>query len=107
VLAAARASTPRSQEARWVVLDPTASLELASGGLPRSSITLAGPMKLRCVSLVHASGTESTALPCLPVTLPVLPPDFQDPVDRGTAMGAWLLAEIVRNDSLAPAGRVQ
>jgi lysophospholipase L1-like esterase len=107
VLAAARAWTPRSEEARWLVLDPTASRELASQGPSHRSLKMAGPLKLRCVSLVHASSTVSTELPCLPVTLPILPPDLQDPVDQGTAMGAWLLAEIVRNDSLAPAGRVQ
>lgn len=101
VLAAARAWTPRSEEARWLVLDP------ATAQAPPQALAMAGPVTLRCASLMPASGAVRTGAPCLPVTLPALPPDLQDPVDRGVTMGAWLLAELVRNDSLAPAGRVR
>jgi hypothetical protein len=100
VLAAARAWTPRSGETRWLVLDPA-----ASEALPQP-LAMTGPVMLRCASLVPARGTVRAGAPCLPVMLPVLPPDLQDPVEQGVTMGAWLLAEIVRNDSLAPAGRV-
>jgi hypothetical protein len=100
VLTAARAWTPRSEEARWLVLDP------ATSQAPPHALAMAGPVTLRCASLIPASGTVRAGAPCLPVTLPVLPPDLQDPVDRGVTMGAWLLAELVRNDTLAPVGRV-
>jgi hypothetical protein len=99
VLSATRAWTPRSEEARWLVLDPA-----ASQAVPRS-IATAGPVSLRCVSLVPTQDAAHTGEPCLPVTLPALPPDLQDPLDRGVAMGAWLLAELVRNDSLVPPRR--
>ena len=71
----------------------------ASQALPRS-IATAGPVSLRCASLVPTQDAARTGEPCLPVALPLLPPDLQDPLDRGAALGAWLLAELVRNDSL-------
>ncbi len=94
VLSAARAWTPRSEEARWLVIDPG-----AAHALPRT-IATAGPVSLRCASLVSPSATAQSGEPCLPVTLPALPPDLQDPLDRGVTLGAWLLAELVRHDSL-------
>jgi lysophospholipase L1-like esterase len=99
VLSVARAWTPRSEEARWLVLDPAALQTL-----PRALAT-DGLVMLRCASLVPASGTVRDGEPCLTVTLPALPPDLQDPVDRGVTVGAWLLAELVRHDSLAAARR--
>lgn len=99
VLATARAWAPRSEEARWLVLDPAASQTLPP------ALTRDGPVTLRCASLGPASGTVHNGTPCLPVTLPNLPPDLQDPTFRGVTVGAWLLAELVRNDVLAPAGR--
>jgi len=100
LLAAARASTPRSGEVAWVVIDP-----VVSEVLPEPPVRT-GPVMVRCASLIPAKVTVRAKATCLPVTIPALPPDLQDPVDQGVAMGAWLLAEIVRNDSLAPAGRV-
>jgi len=100
VLAAAQTWTPRSGETRWLVFDPA-----ASEALPQP-LTMTGPMTLRCASLIPARGTVRAGAPCLPVMLPVLPPDLQDPVEQGVTMGAWLLAELVRNDSLVPIGRV-
>ncbi|WP_407739586.1 GDSL-type esterase/lipase family protein [Hyalangium sp.] len=94
VLSAARAWTPRSEEARWLVLDPGAAHALPG------TIATSGPVSLRCASLVSSSGTAPSQEPCLPVTLPALPPDLQDPLDRGVTLGAWLLAELVRHDSL-------
>ncbi|WP_224369442.1 GDSL-type esterase/lipase family protein [Hyalangium versicolor] len=99
VLAATRAWTPRSEEARWLVLDPS-----AAHALPRS-IAKAGPVSLRCASLVSTRDAAPGEETCLPVTLPPLPPDLQDPIDRGVTVGAWLLAELVRHDSLVAAGR--
>ena len=101
VLAAARTWPPRSGEARWLVLDPAASQALLPHARAKDEA-----VTLRCASLVPAGGTVHAGAPCLRVTLPVLPADLQDPVDRGVTMGAWLLAELVRNDSLAPVGRV-
>lgn len=93
LLAAARAWTPRSEEARWLVVDSGAAQPprpVAKDGLPA----------LRCASLVPASNPAREGEPCLPVTLPPLPEDLQDPMDRGGTVGAWLLAELVRQDSM-------
>ena len=59
VLSAARAWTPHSEEARWLVLDPA-----TSQALPHS-IATAGPVSLRCASLVATQDTARTrtALP--------------------------------------------
>jgi lysophospholipase L1-like esterase len=67
---------------------------------PPSTSATAGPVSQRCASIVPLSTTAQSGEPCLPVTLPALPPDLQDPLDRGVTVGAWLLAELVRNDSL-------
>jgi lysophospholipase L1-like esterase len=93
LLSAARAWTPRSEEARWLVLDPGARQDL-----PRP-LAKDGLATLRCASLVPASETARDGEPCLSVTLPPLPEDLQDPMDRGVTVGAWLLAELVRQDS--------
>ncbi|WP_224249416.1 GDSL-type esterase/lipase family protein [Hyalangium gracile] len=93
VLSAARAWTPRSEEARWLVLDPA-----AAQAVPHS-IATAGPVSLRCASLVATREPARSGEPCVPVTLPPLPPDLQDPHDRGVTVGAWILAELVRHDS--------
>jgi lysophospholipase L1-like esterase len=94
VLSAARALTPRSEEARWLVLDPGAS------HAPPRKIATAGPVSLRCASLVSSSDTAQSGEPCLSVTLPALPSDLQDPLVRGVTLGAWLLSELVRHDAL-------
>jgi lysophospholipase L1-like esterase len=101
VLAVTRAWTPRSEEARWLILDPAAS------HAPPHSIATAGPVNLRCASLVAASDAARSGAPCLPVALPPLPPDLQDPLDRGVTVGAWLLAELVRHDSLPAVRRTR
>ena len=98
LLSAARAWTPRSEEARWLVLDPG-----TPGPLPRT-LAKDGPVTLRCASLVSVSGAARDGEPCIPLTLPSLPPDLQDPLDRGVTVGAWLLAELVRRDSRVAAG---
>ncbi|MBN1208859.1 MAG: esterase [Myxococcaceae bacterium] len=97
VLAVTRAWTPRSEEARWLILEPGAPHD------PPHAIATAGPVNLRCAALVPASAAARSGAPCLPVTLPPLPPDLQDPLDRGVTVGAWLLAELVRHDSLSAA----
>jgi lysophospholipase L1-like esterase len=97
VLSVARAWTPRSEEARWLVLEPG-----ASQGPPRP-IATAGPVNLRCATIVSSGDAPRSGEPCVPVTLPPLPLDLQDPHDRGVTVGAWLLAELVRHDSLAAA----
>jgi lysophospholipase L1-like esterase len=94
LLSAARAWTPRSEEARWLVLEPG-----ATHALPRREAK-DGLAPVRCASLVPASGTAREGEPCLSVTLPPLPEDLQDPMDRGGTVGAWLLAELVRQDSM-------
>jgi len=99
VLSAARASTPRSEEARWLVLDPG-----ASQALPRALATT-GPVTLRCVSLAPSSSTARSGEPCLSINLPPMPADLHDPADPAVMMGAWLLAELVRHDSLPTARR--
>jgi hypothetical protein len=100
VLKVARASTPRSGEVAWLVIDP-----VTSEVLPETPVRT-GPMAARCASLIPAKAAVRAREACLPVALPVPPPDLQDPVDQGVMMGAWLLAELVRNDTLTPAGRV-
>ena len=97
VLASSRARSVRAEEARWLVLEPGATLPL-----PRS-IAQAGPVTLRCASLVSQPGAASSTEPCLAVALPPLPPDLQEPGHRGIAAGAWLLAEITRHDWLTAA----
>lgn len=94
LLAAARAWTPRSEEARWLVLDSGAAQPLPQ------PLAKDGLATLRCASLVPASNPAREGEPCLPVTLPPLPEDLQDPMDRGGTVGAWLLAELVRQDSM-------
>lgn len=98
VLWAARAWTPRSDEARWLILEPGTSQG------PLRTIATAGPVNLRCASLVPTRDTAWSGAPCLPVTLPPLPLDLLDPHDRGVTLGAWLLAELIRHDSLAAGG---
>ncbi len=98
VLSAARVWTPHSEDARWLVLGTG-----AAQALPRSLAT-AGPVSTRCAALVSALGAPWQGEPCVPLTLPSLPADLQDPLDRGVTVGAWLLAELVRNDS-RPASR--
>ncbi|MDY7225473.1 GDSL-type esterase/lipase family protein [Hyalangium rubrum] len=95
VLSASRAWTPRSEEARWVVLGAEASQS------PPRPIAVSGPADQRCVTFVSESSPARGGEPCLPVALPPLPPDLQDPLHRGVAAGAWLLAEIVRHDALS------
>jgi lysophospholipase L1-like esterase len=94
VLATTRAWRPGSAEERWLVLNPG-----AAHTLPRS-IATAGPVTLRCASLVPAGDTARGQEPCLPVPLPFLPLDLQDPLDRGGTVGVWLLSELVRHDAL-------
>lgn len=65
---------------------------------PRASASSAP----RCATLVPRSGAADGS-GCLPVTPPPLPADLQDPLHQGTVLGAWLLAEVVRNDALAAA----
>jgi hypothetical protein len=93
MLAAARAWTPRSEEARWLVLD-------SGVAQPPRPAAKDGLATLRCASLVPASNPAREDEPCLPVTLPPLPEDLQDPMDRGGTVGAWLLAELVLQDSM-------
>lgn len=97
VLAASRARSARTEEARWWVLEPGATRQLPG------SIAQAGPVTLRCASLVSQVGAASSTEPCLAVALPPLPPDLQEPGHRGVAAGAWLLAEIARHEWLTAA----
>jgi lysophospholipase L1-like esterase len=97
VLSVARAWTPRSEDARWLVLEPG-----AAQGPPRP-IATAGPVHLRCATIVSSSDPALSGQPCVSLTLPPLPADLLDPHDRGVTVGAWLLAELVRHDSLSAA----
>jgi lysophospholipase L1-like esterase len=78
-------------------------LDTARARGPSPSLTLAGPSSLRCATLVPRLGMAADGSGCLPVTPPPPSGGVQDPFQRGSVVGAWLLAELVRYDTLASA----
>ncbi len=103
-----------SRQARRVALLPGAPEGPWADGVRRvldtartrdasASLSLAEPSSLRCATLVPLLGVAADGSGCLPVTPPPFPGGFQDPFQRGSVVGAWLLAELVRYDTLATA----
>ncbi|MDC0714833.1 GDSL-type esterase/lipase family protein [Stigmatella sp. ncwal1] len=73
---------------------------------PTPWLSLAGPSSLKCATLVPRLGVAADGSGCLPVTPPPVSAGLQDPFQRGSVVGAWLLAELVRYDTLASAWQV-